>query len=80
MSISYSTLLIIVFVVCNAAALYCCFRAFDLIKPPPKLDPYRDLDTKDLDELRQAVNDLDATSKKFRIKLYDINRKMEACK
>lgn len=72
MSISFSTLLIIVFVIFNAAALYCLYKAYDLITtPPPKLDPYMDLDTKDLDE----------TSLKFRTKLYRINRQLgEACK
>lgn len=81
MSISFSTLLIIVFVIFNATALYCLYKAYDLITtPPPRLDPYMDLDTKDLDELRQAVNDLDATARKFRIKLYDLNKKLEACK
>ena len=79
--LSFSTLLIVVFVVCNAAALYCLFKAFDLIKPPPRLDPYKDLDTKDLDELRQALKDLDETSLIFRTKLYRINKQLgEACK
>ena len=76
---TFSTFLIIVLVVCNAAGLYCCTKAYDLAKPP-KLDPYKDLDLKDLDELRQAVNDLDATAKKFRLKLYDLNKKLEVCK
>lgn len=82
MSISFSTLLIIVFVIFNAAALYCLYKAYDLITtPPPRLDPYRDLDTKDLDELRQALKDLDETSLKFRTKLYRINKQLgEACK
>ena len=83
MSISFSTLLIIVFVTFNAAALYCLFKAYDLLIKPPKLDldPYKDLDTKDLDELRQALKDLDETSLKFRTKLYRINKQLgEACK